>query len=63
MGNEDRYEALQQSTKREKKKQKSTKRMTGVDEDFLEVFANSERGLVTATALSRNRSMTDLEMV
>lgn len=33
VGIEDRYRALQQPTKRKNKK--STKRMTGVDEDFL----------------------------
>lgn len=48
---------------RRKKTQKSTKRMTGVDEDFLGGFAKSERGLGAAAALGRNRSMTELEMV
>lgn len=40
------------------KENKKTKRMTGVDEDFLRVFAKSERGLDAAT-----EAETDLDAV
>lgn len=46
----------------QKKKIESTKRMTGVDEDFLGLFANSERGLSAATAAGTGfLTMTSLE--
>lgn len=41
-----------------RKENKKTKRMTGVDEDFLGVFAKSERGLDAATAAE-----TDLDVL
>lgn len=46
------------------KENKKTKRMTGVDEDFLRVFAKSERGLDAATAAETDLSaVTGLKMI
>lgn len=58
-----RYGEVERSTEEKKKLTKKHKANDRSRRGLPRVFANSERGLDTATALSRNGSMTDLEMV